>query len=106
MDIINLLITLISGAAGGNIAGAAAPNKSLGVAGNSIVGLIGGGLGHYILKQYLGVEVSAETVDGVVKAVQGLDLRAILENVGASGVGGALLTFIVGLIKNSVDKKA
>lgn len=106
MDIINLLITLVSGAAGGNIAGAAAPNQSLGVAGNSIVGLIGGGLGHYLLKHFLGVDVSPEAVEGALKVVQGLDLTSVLENVGASGVGGGLLTFIVGLIKNSVDKKA
>lgn len=106
MDIINLLITLVSGAAGGNVVGAVAPTKSLGVAGNSIVGLIGGALGHYALKHFLGVDVAPETLETAVKAVQGLDLTAILENVGASGVGGGLLTFIVGLIKNSIDKKA
>lgn len=106
MDLVNLLITLVSGAAGGNIAGAAAPTKSLGVAGNSIVGIIGGGLGQYLLKHFLGVEVSAEAVEGAMKAVQGLDLTSVLENVGSSGVGGALLTFIVGLIKNSVSGKS
>lgn len=106
MDLVNLLITLVSGAAGGNIAGAAAPTKSLGIAGNTIFGLIGGGLGQYLLKHFLGVEVSAETVDTAMKAVQGLDLTHVLENVGASGIGGAVLTFIVGLIKNSVAGKA
>jgi uncharacterized membrane protein YeaQ/YmgE (transglycosylase-associated protein family) len=106
MDLVNLLITLVSGAAGGNIAGAAAPTKSLGVAGNSIIGLIGGGLGHYVLKHYLGVEVSPEAIEGAMKTVEGLDLTRVLENVGASGVGGAVLTFILGWIKNSLGEKA
>jgi len=105
MDLINLLITLVSGAAGGNIAGAAAPTKSMGVAGNSIIGLIGGGLGQYLLKHFLGVDVSPETIDGAVQAVQHLNLSSVLENVGASGVGGALLTFILGWIKNSATGK-
>lgn len=105
MDLINLLITIVSGAAGGNIAGAVAPSKTLGVAGNSIIGLIGGGLGHYILKHYFGMEVAPETIDGVVKAAQEMNFKAILENVGASGAGGAILTFIVGIIKSAVDKK-
>ena len=38
MDIINLLISLVSGAIGGNVAGAAMKEKSLGVVGNSIGG--------------------------------------------------------------------
>lgn len=106
MELVNLLITLLSGAAGGNIAGAAAPGKSLGTAGNSIIGLLGGGLGHYVLKQVTGIDVPKEVVEGAVQAVQHLDIQSILANIGASGVGGAVLTFIVGLIKSSLDKKA
>ncbi len=106
MELVNLLITLLSGAAGGNIAGAAAPTKSLGTVGNSIVGLLGGGLGHYILKQATGLDIPQEAVEGALKAAQTLDIQSILANIGSSGVGGALLTFIVGLIKSSLDKKA
>lgn len=36
MDIVGLLISVISGAVGGNIAGAAMQDKSLGTLGNSI----------------------------------------------------------------------
>lgn len=106
MELINLLITLLSGAAGGNIAGAAAPSTSLGTAGNSIIGLLGGGLGHYLLKHFTGIDVPAAAVEGAVQAVQHLDIQSILANIGASGVGGAVLTLIVGLIKSSLDKKA
>ncbi len=44
MDITALIIQLIAGAIGGNAAGAALKNLSLGTAGNSIVGILGGGL--------------------------------------------------------------
>ena len=41
--IIGLIIQLISGAVGGNVAGAAMKQYNLGTIGNSIAGLIGGG---------------------------------------------------------------
>lgn len=97
MDIVNLLISLVSGAVGGNVSGAAASDKSLGTLGNSVAGLVGGGLGGYIL-QALGLLANA-TPEGA-----GLDISSILANVGASGVGGAALTYIVGLIKNYSQK--
>ena len=46
--VIGLIIQLISGAVGGNIAGAAMNQYSLGTVGNSIAGLIGGGVGAQI----------------------------------------------------------
>lgn len=100
MDIVNLLISLISGAIGGNIAGAAAPDKSLGTIGNSVAGLFGGGIGGYIL-QALGLfgQAAATQTGGA-----GLDIGAILANIGSSGVGGAVLMFVIGLIKNATQK--
>ncbi|HYB43466.1 MAG TPA: hypothetical protein VEL75_16925, partial [Candidatus Methylomirabilis sp.] len=50
MDLVSLLISLISGGVGGNVAGAAMQDKSLGVVGNSIAGIVGGGLGGAILR--------------------------------------------------------
>lgn len=47
--IIGLIIQLISGAVGGNIAGAAMKQYNLGTIGNSIAGLIGGGVGAQII---------------------------------------------------------
>ena len=40
--LINLIIQLISGAVGGNIAGVALKDYSLGTLGNSIAGVVGG----------------------------------------------------------------
>jgi uncharacterized membrane protein YeaQ/YmgE (transglycosylase-associated protein family) len=45
MDITSLIVEAISGAVGGNVAGAAMKEKSLGPVGNSITGILGGGLG-------------------------------------------------------------
>jgi len=45
-----LIMNLISGALGGNAAGKLFSNLSLGTIGNSIVGIVGGGLGGKIIK--------------------------------------------------------
>src|SRR6266508_4430300 len=50
MNIISLIIEAISGAVGGNVAGAAMKENSLGTAGNSIAGIVGGGLGGALLQ--------------------------------------------------------
>jgi hypothetical protein len=52
--IIGLIIQLISGAVGGNIAGSAMKQYSLGTVGNSIAGLIGGGVGAQIIGALVG----------------------------------------------------
>jgi uncharacterized membrane protein YeaQ/YmgE (transglycosylase-associated protein family) len=97
MNIISLIIELISGAVGGNIAGAAMKEKSLGTAGNSIAGIVGGGLGGTLLQAVLG---SAAAGGG------SLDLSTILSNVAGGGVGGAILMAVIGLIKNAMAKKS
>jgi len=53
MNIIGLVIQLISGAVGGNVAGALMKNFSLGPLGNSIAGIVGGGIGGQILSALL-----------------------------------------------------
>jgi uncharacterized membrane protein YeaQ/YmgE (transglycosylase-associated protein family) len=95
MNIISLIIQLISGAVGGNIAGAAMKESSLGTLGNSIAGIVGGGLGGTILQMVM----------GTAAAGGGLDLQSILANVAGGGVGGAILMAIVGIIKNKMAAK-
>ena len=48
------VISLITGAVGGNIAGAVFKNLSLGTLGNTIAGVVGGGAGSAILNAVLG----------------------------------------------------
>lgn len=105
MEIINLLISLISGAIGGNITGAAAPDKSLGSLGNTLSGILGGGLGSYLLQIAGLITHAATTANATAHTAGGIDLPAILASIGGGGVGGAVLTLIAGLIKNALDKK-
>ena len=58
--IIGLIIQLISGAVGGNIAGSALKQYNLGTIGNSIAGVIGGGVGAQIIGALLGGGTGAE----------------------------------------------
>ena len=82
-----LVVSLISGGVGGNIAGALLKNFSLGPIGNTIVGLIGGGAGGRLLRA-MGV----------------LQSTGMVGDIAGSGVGGAVLMIIVGLIKNAMAK--
>jgi uncharacterized membrane protein YeaQ/YmgE (transglycosylase-associated protein family) len=94
MHIVPLLIQLISGAAGGNAAGSLMKNSSLGVVWNSVLGIIGGGLGG----QLLGLL-------GIAAAPSGsMDLGSIVGSVLSGGVGGGVLLAIVGAVKKSMAK--
>ena len=96
MNIISLIIEIISGAIGGNVAGAAMKESSLGTVGNSIAGIVGGGLGGTILQSIIG---------GAATGGGSLDLTTILSNVAGGGVGGAILMAVIGLIRNQMAKK-
>ena len=93
-----LIRHLLSGAVGGNLAGTIMKNLSLGTAGNSIVGILGGGLGGFLLSM-LGLS-GAESVD----ASTSLDIGNILGNVAGGGVGGGALMAIVGILKKALNK--
>lgn len=95
MDIVGLLINLVSGLVGGNILGGAWKDKSLGAIGNSIAGLIGGAAGGYIM-QAMGMLNSVGLGD--------MTVSSLLGNIGSAGVGGAILTAIIGMIKKSMTK--
>jgi len=97
MDIAGLLIQLVSGAVGGNIAGAVLKKASLGPVGNSIVGILGGGLGGQLLGM-LGVGGGGAAAGGA------LDMGSILSSVAGGGVGGGVLMAIVGLIRQQMGK--
>src|SRR5262245_53225123 len=94
MDLASLLISLISGAVGGNVAGAAMKDKSLGAVGNSIAGIVGGGLGGFILK----------AVGMYSQSSGSLDPGAIISEVAGGGIGGAILLVVVALIKNAMGR--
>jgi uncharacterized membrane protein YeaQ/YmgE (transglycosylase-associated protein family) len=80
-------LSLISGAVGGNIGGALIKDQSLGPVMNTILGLIGGVGGGQLLG-----------------ALDGLQSLGQIGNIGASGIVGALLPIIIGVLKNKLAK--
>lgn len=96
MNWISLIISLVSGAVGGNVAGALMKNKSLGTAGNSIAGILGGaGLGAILQQLGIGGAVAAGTTGS------GLDLMGILGSLVGGGAGGGILMAIIGMFKGA-----
>ncbi len=88
-----IIINLIAGAAGGVATGKASSKFDLGVVGNAIAGLVGGGILGQIVTMLL---------PAVAAAAQGGDtsIGGIVTNIISGGVGGAILTAIIGAIKN------
>ena len=82
-----LIIQLISGAAGGNIAGSLMKGSSLGVLGNSIAGILGGGLGGQILGMI-----------GMAATGGEMDVAGIISAVAGGGVGGGVVMAVSGVI--------
>ncbi len=95
MDMVSLLISLVSGLLGGNISGSTMKENNLGTVGNSVAGLLGGGLGNVLLHA-LGVLGTGGTE---------LSFSSILSNIGASGLAGAVLPLIVSHIKSYMHKE-
>jgi hypothetical protein len=92
-SLIPLIIQALSGAAGGNIAGAVLKNLSLGPLGNSIAGILGGAGGGYLLQNVL-------NIGGKALAGGSLDISTIIQQVLGGGVSGGILMAVVGLIKS------
>ena len=86
MDIVSLLIQLVSGAAGGNAAGAMMKKFSLGAVGNSILGILGGGIGG----QILGMLGAGGGDAAAATASSGLDLGSIISSVASPSRPGRL----------------
>jgi len=77
VDVTTLLIQLVSGAAGGNIAGLLNKAKSLGPLLNSVLGAIGGVGGGQLIGPHLGGALSGTAGNAVISAVVGLLLPLI-----------------------------
>lgn len=81
-----LIISLLSGALGGNIAGALLKKYSMGTLWNSVVGILGGGLGAQLLGSL------------------GINLSGIIGSIAGGTVGGGVLMVIIGIIKSAMKK--
>jgi hypothetical protein len=94
--LINLIIQLIAGAAGGNAIGSAQKNLDLGMLGNTIAGALGGAGGGTLLTALLPM---------LAGSGGGVDIGAILGQAVGGGAAGAIVTAVVGLIKNAMAAK-
>ena len=94
MDIVGLTIQLVSGAVGGNVAGALMKDKNLGVLWNSVAGIVGGGLGGVLLNAVIPALTSGGS----------LSLSAIVGDIAGGGVGGAIVMIVVALVKAALKK--
>ncbi len=88
-----LIIQLVSGAVGGNIAGSMMKKFSLGTLWNSVVGILGGGLGGQVLGML-----------GIGDGGGEMDLGGILGSVAGGGVGGGIVLAVIGMIKKAMSK--
>ena len=86
-----LIIQLVSGAVGGNVAGKLFKNLSLGTVGNSIAGILGGGIGGWVLG-----------LVGLGGAESGL--AAILGNIAGGAIGGGVIMAVIGALKKAFVK--
>lgn len=102
MDWIGIIIQLILGAVGGNVGGAVVKNSNLGTTGNSVVGAIGGVVLGQILQGMMGG--AAPPVDPAATAEAASNIGTYIRDLIGGGAGGAILTVIAGLIKNSMSK--
>ncbi|MGR3635259.1 MAG: hypothetical protein ACU0BK_04955 [Shimia sp.] len=89
-----LLISLISGAVGGNAAGKLVGKIDQGPLINSISGIVGGGLGGQVLSM-----IGAGRLAG-----GGMDIAGIIGQVASGGVGGGVVLAIVSVVRNALAK--
>ena len=97
-QLIPLLVQAIGGAAGGNVVGALLKNANLSAILRTVLGIIGGVGGGQLA-----------SLTGILASVLGEQAGTggeIAGHAGASAIGGALLTAIVGMIKQSANKTA
>jgi uncharacterized membrane protein YeaQ/YmgE (transglycosylase-associated protein family) len=97
MNWMPILIQLISGGVGGNIAGALLKRFNLGPIGNTIAGILG------CWRRSAAQYVDRSRCPGCKRRV---GYSSILSSVGGGGVSGAVIMVIVGLVKAQMAKSA
>lgn len=86
-----LIINLVGGAVGGNVAGGILKNLSLGTIGNSIAGILGGAAASQALPELLGQAGS-------------MDLQGILTQIAGGAGGGGVAMLVLGLVKSLLSR--
>ena len=92
-NLLPVLVQLVSGAVGGNVAGSAMKDKSLGLIGNSIAGIVGGGIGGQLLSAV-----------GIGLTTGGADVSSIAGSAAGGGAGGAVLLLVIAIVRKALNK--
>ena len=94
------ILSLISGAVGGNFAGGVFKSLNLGLLGNSIAGATGGFLGLKALEVAMGAINTSNHLVGR----DGANTSTVVLVIVACGLGGALATIVFGAIRNRMNR--
>jgi len=68
--------------------------SSLGTVGNSLAGILGGGIGGQLLRLLGLAQASGD----------GMDIGSIISSIAGGGVGGGVLMAIIGVVKKAMAK--
>ncbi len=99
----NLIISTISGAAGGNAMGGVLKKLNLGTLGNTLAGALGGLGAGEALAMFLPPD-GAAPLAGMANAAGGGDLTGLITAIVAGGAGGAVLTGMISKAKKMRKK--
>ena len=88
-----LILQLLAGAFGGNLAAKLFPGISMGFLGNSLAGILGGGIGALVLGLLGPGGPQAE-----------MDLTSVLESVAGGGLGGGIIMAGIGALRKAFVK--
>ena len=95
-QLLPIIIGLLSGAVGGNIAGSLL-KSGMGTLGRSITGIVGGAGLAWVLQIIGGGGASVAEATNTA-TTSGLNVVSILKTVIGGGVGGGILTAILGMV--------
>ncbi len=98
----NIIISVISGALGGNALGGVLKKLNLGALGNTIAGAVGGGAAGQALAMFTPAE-GAAPLAGMADAASS-DMGGLISAVVAGGAGGGALTGMIAMAKKMREK--
>lgn len=100
MEFLTLPLQMLSGVVGGHLLANQLKSSNLGSAGNTLAGLIGGGIGSQILSSLLGLGTNMMSATDAGSP----DLANIIGMILTGGAGGGLLTVIMGWLTRAVAR--
>jgi len=92
-----LVLQLIAGGVGGSVVGTTLKRYDLGMIGNLLIGIVGGG----IVAQIIGALIGGGEANAIV-GPEGFDLATLVAQFAAGAFGGGALVAIAGLIKENM----